>query len=99
MIILFVNIKLLIYSLLSKEFPGQLHEALRKLYWYDIGFKCVCKSGSVGRVRRYLRQIVLSLGIPGSSPTVYFSFFFCFFFNFISLSFIIIIWTAQGVPQ
>ena len=30
MIILFVNIKLLIDSCLSKGFPGQLHEALRK---------------------------------------------------------------------
>ena len=50
------------------------------MYWYDIGFKCVYKSGSVGREGRYLRQIVLSLGIPGSRPTVYFYFFFCFFF-------------------
>ena len=30
MIILFVNIKLLIESCLSKGFPGQLHQALRK---------------------------------------------------------------------
>ena len=30
MIILFVSIKLLIDSCLSKGFPGQLHEALRK---------------------------------------------------------------------
>ena len=30
MIIIFVNIKLLIDSCLSKGYPGQLHEALRK---------------------------------------------------------------------
>ena len=61
------------------------------MYWYDIGFKGVCKSGSVGRVHRYLRQIVLSLGIPASSSTVSFYFFifsFVSFFNFNSLSFI-----------
>ena len=51
-----------------------------QMYWYDIGFKCICKGGSVGRVRRYLRQIVLSLGIPGSSPTVYFIFSFVSFY-------------------
>ena len=68
MIILFVNIKLLIDSCLSKGFPCQLHEALRKCIGKILAL--VRKRGSVGRVRRRLRQIVLSLNVTVSTiPT------------------------------
>ena len=80
MIIIFVNIKLLIDSCLSKGFPGQLHEALRKCISMILILSVYVRvAQSVEYIATY-GKFVLSRGIPGSSPTVYFYFFFCFFF-------------------
>ena len=87
MIILFVNIKLLMNSCLSKKFPGRLHEASRKcIGMILVFFVYVRVAQSVEDVASYGKLFYLWAS-RGTSPTVYL-FFILFLFYFISLSFI-----------
>ena len=88
MIILFVNIKLLIDSCLSKGFPGQLHEALRKCIGMILALRVYVRvAQSVAYVATYGKLFYLWASRV-RVPLCTFIFSFVSFFKFISLSFI-----------
>ena len=88
MIILFVNIKLLIDSCLSKGFPGQLHEALPKCTGMILDLNVYVRvAQSVEYVTTYDKLFYLWASRV-RVPLCTFIFSFVSFFQIISLSFI-----------
>ena len=82
MIIQFVNIKLLIDRCLSKGFPGQLHEALRKCINMIFVFMLYVRvAQSVEYVPAYSKSFYLWTSRV-RVPLCTFTFFFCFSFLF-----------------
>ena len=87
MIILFVNIKLLIDSCLSKGFPGQLHEALRKCIGIMLALSVYVRvAQSVECVATYDKSFYLWASRVRVPPCTFNFIYFLLFF--ISLSFI-----------
>ena len=82
MIILFINIELLIdINCLHRDYPVIYIKHIRKCIRYDIQFRGVCKSGSVGREHVIVHNMSLSQSITRSSPTSYIYFFFFILFH------------------
>ena len=79
MIILFVNIKQLIDSCLSKGFPGQLHEALRKCIGMILALRVYVRvAQSVDYVATYANCFIS--GHPGFESHCVLLFFLLFLF-------------------